>query len=56
MSRLTVTLILALCLTVYSGIAFAQEGETAAEMPEGTGTLARDSCGYKCPGKRCRRC
>jgi biopolymer transport protein ExbB len=24
---------------VYSGIAFAQEGETAAEMPEGTGTL-----------------
>jgi biopolymer transport protein ExbB len=39
MSRLTVTLILALCLTVYSGIAFAQEGETAAEMPEGTGTL-----------------
>ena len=39
MSRLSVTLILTLCLTVYSGIAFAQEGEMAAEVHEGIGTL-----------------
>jgi biopolymer transport protein ExbB len=39
MSRLSLTLILTFCLTVYGVIAFAQEGEMAADVTGGGGTL-----------------